>query len=147
MVSATADALVSFRSGLYEAFSSWPDALFELSDALLCASGKVTSLPALSLEPELTRSHGSLYKALRHGEVNEEALRALFVAHRQKDWPLVFAVDASTFARCDAECSPERGDSYSAQKHSAASQSSRAGPPSGSTSSPSPPTAGPPRWT
>ncbi|MDA8316198.1 MAG: transposase [Actinomycetota bacterium] len=119
MVTATADALISFRSGLYEAFFSWPDALFELSDALLCASGKVTSLPSLSLEPELTRSHGSLYKALQHGEVDEEALRELFVAHRQKDWPLVFAVDASTWARCDAECSPERGYYYSASHHSA----------------------------
>ncbi|MGC8626970.1 MAG: hypothetical protein ACP5VR_05320 [Acidimicrobiales bacterium] len=33
----TADALVSFRSGLYDAFGSWADALFELADALLCA--------------------------------------------------------------------------------------------------------------
>ena len=35
------------------------------------------------------------------------------------DWPLVFAVDASTWDRCDAECSPERGFYYSASKHSA----------------------------
>jgi hypothetical protein len=32
---------------------------------------------------------------------------------------LVFAVDASTWDRCDAECSPERGFHYSASKHSA----------------------------
>ena len=32
---------------------------------------------------------------------------------------MVFAVDASTFDRCDAECSPERGFYYSASKHSA----------------------------
>ena len=31
----------------------------------------------------------------------------------------VFAVDASTWERCDAECSPERGFFYSASKHSA----------------------------
>jgi len=32
---------------------------------------------------------------------------------------LVFAVDASTWDRCDAECSPQRGFYYSASKHSA----------------------------
>ena len=32
---------------------------------------------------------------------------------------MVFAVDASTWDRCDAECSPERGFYYSASKHSA----------------------------
>ena len=31
----------------------------------------------------------------------------------------MFAVDASTWDRCDAECSPERGYHYSASKHSA----------------------------
>ena len=36
-----------------------------------------------------------------------------------KERPLVFAVDASTWDRCDAECSPERGFHYSASKHSA----------------------------
>ncbi len=35
------------------------------------------------------------------------------------EWPAVFAVDASTWERCDAECSPERGFYYSASKHSA----------------------------
>jgi hypothetical protein len=32
---------------------------------------------------------------------------------------LIFAVDASTWPRCDAETSPERGFHYSATKHSA----------------------------
>ncbi len=32
---------------------------------------------------------------------------------------MVFAVDASTWGRCDAECRPERGFYYSASKHSA----------------------------
>ncbi len=35
------------------------------------------------------------------------------------DWPLVFAVDGSTWDRCDAECSPNAGFYYSASKHSA----------------------------
>ena len=41
------------------------------------------------------------------------------MAHLPPDWPLVFAVDASSWPRCDAETSPERGFYYSASKHSA----------------------------
>jgi len=76
-------------------------------------------VPSLSLEPEFRRSHGSLYKSLADGDVDEAQLRRLLFEHRPKDWPLVFAVDASTWDRCDAECSPERGFHYSASKHSA----------------------------
>jgi hypothetical protein len=111
--------LKSVRSQIYGTFVKWSDALFELADALLDASGAVGSVPALSLEPIFRRSHGSLYKALSLGEINERALRAALVAHRRRDWPAVFAVDASTWERCDAECSPERGFYYSASKHSA----------------------------
>ena len=76
-------------------------------------------MPSLSLEPEFTRSHGSLYKALAKGRVDADRLRRLLVEHRPRDWPVVFAVDASVWERCDAECSPERGFYYSASKHSA----------------------------
>jgi hypothetical protein len=111
--------LVAFRHGLYATFTAWPDALFELCDAALCATGPVSSVPTLSLEPEFTRSHGSLYKALANGRIDEDRFRRLLIAHRPGGWPMVFAVDASTFERCDAECSPERGFYYSASKHSA----------------------------
>jgi DDE superfamily endonuclease len=111
--------LVEFRQGLHGCFGRWGDALFELVDAVLCTPGAVGSVPALSLEPEFRRSHGSLYKALERGRIDEDRLRALLVAQRPASWPLVFAVDASTWDRCDAECSPERGFYYSASKHSA----------------------------
>ena len=111
--------LQRFRSDLYHALSRWSDALFELGDATLCAPTPVSSVPSLSLEPVFRRSHGSLYKALDRGQVNAEAMRDLLVEHRPAQWPLVFAVDASTWARCDAETSPERGFYYSASKHSA----------------------------
>ena len=111
--------VVEFRQGLYSCFTRWADALFELCDAALCAPGAVGSVPTLSLEPEFTRSHGSLYKALAEGRVDEDRLRRLLVAHRPGDWPAVFAVDASVWERCDAETSPERGFYYSASKHSA----------------------------
>ena len=112
-------ALVRFRNGLYSCFPRWADALFELGDATLCAAGAVASVPSLSLEPEFSRSHGSLYKALSNGRVDEDRLRSLLVATRPADWSLVFAVDASTWARSDAETSPERGFYHSASKHSA----------------------------
>jgi hypothetical protein len=111
--------LVELRNELYACFTRWGDALFELTDAALCATGPICSVPALSLEAEFTRSHGSLYKALAEGRINAARLRRLLVDHAPEDWPLVFAVDASTWDRCDAECSPERGFYYSASKHSA----------------------------
>src|ERR1019366_6907183 len=113
------DELISFRSLFHRCLAPWGDALFELTDALLCSPAPVGSVPSLSLEPEFRRSHGSLYKALADGDVDDVSLRELLVSHRPKGWPLVFAVDASTWDRCDAECSPERGFHYSASKHSA----------------------------
>jgi len=92
---------------------------FELCDAALCVPAPVGSVPSLSLEPVFRRSHGSLYKALAKGRIDDDRLRKLLVANRPPHWPMVFAVDASTWDRCDAECSPERGFYYSASKHSA----------------------------
>ena len=73
----------------------------------------------LSLEPIFRRSPDSLYKVLALGEIDTGELRALLVAHRAKGWPVVLAVDASAWERCDAECSPERGFYRSASKHPA----------------------------
>jgi hypothetical protein len=111
--------LLGFRAGFYGCLTRWGDALFELCDAALCAGVPVGSVPSLSLEPEFRRSHGSLYKSLVRGRLDEERFKALLVAHRPTSWPEIFAVDASTWDRCDAECSPERGFYYSASKHSA----------------------------
>lgn len=113
------DALVGFRQGFYGCLTRWADAAFELADALLCWPGPVSSVPALSLDPVFRRSHGSLYAALAQGAVDAEALRALLVAHRPADWPLAFAFDTSSWPRCDAETSPERGYYYHPSRHSA----------------------------
>jgi len=114
-----AAGLVAFRQRLHRCLSRWSDALFELADAVLCASGRVGSVPSLSLEPVFRRSHGSLYKALARGRLDEARLRRLLIDHQPAGWPLVFAVDASTWERCDAETSPERGFYHSASRHSA----------------------------
>jgi len=111
--------LNAFRIAFHRCLTGWGDALFELGDAVLCSPTPVASVPSLSLEPIFRRSHGSLYKALALGEIDEDRLRRLLVANRPTRWPLIFAVDASTWDRCDAECSPERGFYYSAPKHAA----------------------------
>lgn len=111
--------LTAFRAGFYRCLTSWGDALFELCDATLFSPTPVASIPALSLEPVFRRSHGSLYKALADGVIDDNALRGLLFEHRPVDWPAVFAVDASTWPRCDAETSPDRGFYYHPSRHSA----------------------------
>ena len=99
-------ALVDFRAGFFRCLTGWADAAFELCDAALCAPAPVSSVPTLSLEPAFGRSHGSLDKALSLGRIDHEVMRDLLVAHRPTTWPAVFAVDASTWARCDGQTTP-----------------------------------------
>jgi DDE superfamily endonuclease len=113
------EQLQDFRAGFYDCLPSWGDALFELTDAALCAPGPISSVPSLSLDPTFRRSHGSLYKALSKGEIDAEQIRELLSLFRPTDWPLVFAVDASTWPRSDAETSPGRGFYHSPSRHSA----------------------------
>jgi hypothetical protein len=51
----TAVALAGFRDGFYRSLTKRADALFELTDALLCTDGPVKSLVGLSLAPEHRR--------------------------------------------------------------------------------------------
>jgi hypothetical protein len=104
--------LFRFRRLFHKCLSARPDALFELTDAVLCAKGPITSLVQLSLCPVFRRGHGALYDALACGQVNKERLRDLLVEHLPADAPLLFALDGSTYPRPDAECSPEREHAY-----------------------------------
>jgi hypothetical protein len=110
--------LGQFRAELHACFSRRADALFELGDALLCAP-TVPSLPHLSLEPVHQRGWGSSYAALACGRIDAERLRDLLVRVLPPSDPPVFAVDVTTWPRCDAECSPERGYYYHPSRHSA----------------------------
>ncbi len=117
-------ALHAFRRSLYECLHRRKDALFELADAILAADGAVPSPAHLSLQPSHRRGWGSLYAALDRGRIDAEALRDLLAHHPLasgggEDEPLVFAVDASVWPRCDAETSPERGFYYHPSRHSA----------------------------
>jgi hypothetical protein len=108
-----------FRAALHACFTRRADALFELGDALLCAPA-LPSLPHLSLEPVCRRGWGSAYAALARGRIDTERLRDLLVdCLLPPADPLVFAVDVTTWPRCDAECSPERGYYYHPSRHSA----------------------------
>lgn len=106
-------ALSRFREGLYGCFGAWRDASFELCEAVASHAGPVSSAPALSLEECSTRSHGSLYRALREGQVSVERVEDLLAASRPGSWPLVFAVDATCWPRPEADTSAERTWCYS----------------------------------
>jgi hypothetical protein len=110
--------LRTFRADLYGCFRRRGDALFELADALMTA-GAITSLPHLSLEPVHRRGWGSVYDALADGRVDRPALRAAVAAHPLAAGRSIYAVDVSTWPRCDAEASPERGYYYHPARHSA----------------------------
>lgn len=103
--------LVAFRQEFYECLTARADALFEVTDALLCSEGAVRSLPGLSLAPEHRRGHGALYDAMNHGRLDTDGLRNLVAAQRlprAADGRIVLAVDVSPWLRPDAATSPRR---------------------------------------
>jgi DDE superfamily endonuclease len=110
--------LDAFRSELHACCTRRADALFELGDALLCTEA-FSSLPHLSLEPTHQRGWGSVYAALACGRIDPERLRDLLASSLPPADPMVFAVDVTTWPRCDAECSAERGYYYHPSRHSA----------------------------
>jgi DDE superfamily endonuclease len=113
-VAADGDALerlAGFRSVFYQCLTARADALFELTDAVLCADGPVTSLPELSLAWVFRRGHGALYGALAEGSVDIAQLRRTLAGMdlpRDAQGRLWFGVDVTPWPRPDAECSPGR---------------------------------------
>jgi DDE superfamily endonuclease len=103
--------LSRFRQVFYASLTARADALFELTDAVLCADGPVTSLVELTLVAEHRRGHGAMYDALNQGRVEPERLRrnlASLPLPRAGDGRIVLAVDVSPWLRPDAATSPER---------------------------------------
>src|SRR5437763_4004405 len=97
--------LSGFREAFYPCLTARADALFELTDAMLCADGPVRSLVELSLVGEHRRGHGAMYDALNHGRVEPERLRRLVSSlplPRAADGRIVLAVDVSPWLRSDA---------------------------------------------
>lgn len=100
-----------FRTELRSCLTRRGDGLFELADAMLCTSGPVRSPVELSLEPEFTRRHSSVYDALHHGRLDAARLRQAQVARipaAREGEPLMFAVDTTPTPRPDARFADQR---------------------------------------
>ncbi len=102
--------LSHFRVEFYDCLYTRADALFELTDAVLCSDGPVTSLVELTLMAEHRRGHGAMYDAVNHGWLEPRRLRRLLTSTplpRAADGRIVLAVDVSNWLRPDAPTSPE----------------------------------------
>lgn len=104
-------ALSRFRGDFYDCLTGRGDALFELTDALLCTDGPVKTLVDLALAPEHRRGHGALYGGLNKGRVDVGRLRRTIAGlplPKAADGRLVLAVDVSPWLRPDAATCPDR---------------------------------------
>jgi hypothetical protein len=103
--------LSRFRIEFYDCLYTRADALFELTDAVLCADGPVKSLVELSLAAEHRRGHGAMYQALDRGWMEPHRLRRLLASlplPRTGDGRITLAVDVSNWLRPDAPTSDQR---------------------------------------
>jgi hypothetical protein len=103
--------LAGFRQAFYDCLTLRADALFELTDAVLCADGPVTTLVGLSLTAEHRRGHGALYDGLHSGRIQIDRLRrslASLPVPRDAEGRIMLAVDVSAWLRTDAATSPDR---------------------------------------
>jgi hypothetical protein len=103
--------LAAFRQEFYRCLPLRADALFELTDAVLCADGPVTTLVGLSLAAEHRRGHGALYDGLDAGRIQVGRLRrsvAGLPVPRDAEGRIMLAVDVSSWLRPDAATSPDR---------------------------------------
>ncbi|SDD31572.1 DDE superfamily endonuclease [Streptomyces prasinopilosus] len=103
--------LSHFRVEFYDCPHSRADALFELTDAVLCADGPVKTLVELSLAIEHRRGHGALYAALDRGRLEPTRLRRALAGlplPKAADGRIVLAVDVSHWLRPDAPTSGDR---------------------------------------
>nr|WP_240508869.1 NF041680 family putative transposase [Streptomyces agglomeratus] len=105
------DVLSRFRVEFYDCLYARADALFELTDAVLCAEGPVNTLVELSLTAEHRRGHGALYSGLDRGRIEPTRLRRTLAGlplPKTTDGRIVLAVDVSNWLRPDAPTSDGR---------------------------------------
>lgn len=103
--------LSALRAEFYRCLPRRADALFELTDAVLCTDGPVRSVAVLSLVGEHRRGHGSGDAALARGRVNINRLRTALTAvslPRAADGRLVLAVDVTCWLRPEAHTCSQR---------------------------------------
>lgn len=103
--------LSALRQEFYRCLIRRADALFDLTDAVLCADGPVRSVAELSLAGEHRRGHGSGYAALADGRMDVDRLRTALTGvtlPRAADGRLVLAVDVTCWLRPEAHTCPQR---------------------------------------
>jgi hypothetical protein len=103
--------LSRFPVEFYECLYARQDALFEPTDAVLCADGPVKTLVELSLTVEHRRGHGAMYAALDRGWLEPTRLRSTLAGlpvPRAADGRIVLAVDVSNWLRPDAPTCDDR---------------------------------------
>jgi hypothetical protein len=100
-----------FRDDFFDCLTAQEDTLFELTDALLCVDGPVTTPVDLTLTAEHRRGHGAMYDALNRGNVDVPRLRQVLAGLPQPqaaEGRLVLAVDVTHWLRPDAPTSADR---------------------------------------
>ncbi|MGW5251119.1 NF041680 family putative transposase [Streptomyces sp. NPDC004129] len=105
------DVLSRFRVDFYDCLYSRADALFEITDAVLCTDGPVKTLVELCLAVEHRRGHGALYAALDRGWLEPARLRRALAGlplPKAADGRIVLGVDVSNWLRPDAPTSDDR---------------------------------------
>src|SRR3954453_10611864 len=105
------DDLDWFRREFYASLTARADALFELTEAVLCADGPVRSLVELSLLAEHRRGQGALCDAVGQGRLEPQRIRRALAAGplpQAADGRIVLAVDVSPWLRSDAPTSADR---------------------------------------
>jgi hypothetical protein len=105
------DCVAAFRYSFHGCLTRRADALFELTDAVLCAEGPVSTLVGLSLVPEHRRGHGGPYDGLAAGRIEVARLRRTLAGlplARERDGRIMLAVDVSPWLRSDAVTSDDR---------------------------------------
>ncbi|WP_275306701.1 transposase [Streptomyces yunnanensis] len=104
-------ALSRFRVEFYDCLYGRADALFDLTDAILCADGPVKTLVELCLAVEHRRGHRALYAASDRGWLEPTRWRRTLVGlplPRATDGRIVLAADVSNWLRPDAPTSDDR---------------------------------------
>lgn len=103
--------LSRFSQEFYHCLTARADTWFEVTEAVLCTEGAVTSLAELSLVAEHRRGHGALYDGVNQGRVDLDRFRDLVACQqipRCEDGRLVLVIDVSNWLRPDANTSPDR---------------------------------------
>ena len=111
-------SLLAFRDCAYQQFSRRADALFEMLDALLTLPS-ATAPAHMMLLPGFQRRWGSVYDALSAGRITTTGVADLVAQYPLEDGECVYALDASTWMKNDAETCPQRGYYHHHNRHSA----------------------------